>query len=78
MGGDSKQINKQDNFIVAKYSEDNKQDDVKNRRSANLNRMSEETVTLSQPHEVIGKRISSGETNKSNSSRNNVHNNNQQ
>lgn len=42
-----------DNFIVDKYSEDNKQDNVNNGRSANLNRMSEETVTISQPHEVI-------------------------
>lgn len=33
MGGDSKQINKH-NFIVAKYSEDNKQNDVNNGRSA--------------------------------------------
>lgn len=43
-----------DNFIVDKYSEDNKQDNVNNGRSANLNRMSEETVTISQPYEVTG------------------------
>lgn len=45
MGEGTQQTNKQDNFIVDKYSEDNKQDAVNNERCANLNRMSEGTVT---------------------------------
>lgn len=45
VGEGAQQTNNQDNFIVGKYSEDNKQDDVNNGWYANLNRMSEGTVT---------------------------------
>lgn len=45
VGEGAQQTNNQDNFIVGKYSEVNKQDDVNNGWYANLNRMSEGTVT---------------------------------
>lgn len=47
VGRDKRQTNKRNNFTVDKYAKDDKQGNVSNGRSANLNRMeTKETVTV--------------------------------